>query len=441
LVRSLLLYRLMNSSGQKVIRDTSAQDVARIPRKARVKRWQAGAAGGLALLLAVLGFSAFSRWLSSDASVSADRIRTAVVTRGQLVRDVNVPGRIVAAVSPTLYSPAAGSVTFDVQAGDAVQRGQVLATLTSPEVHSEFEQESSGLASSQADYERQMIQARKDQVRSQQTIDIAQVRLTAAEREMRRAEESIQIQAISQIDYERYRDELSTAEVEFHHAKQDADLEKESQEFELRTKQLAVERQRLLVDNLRRRVDELTIRSSVAGIVGNIAVDQKAVVSANQPLITVVDLGAFEVEVKIPEAYADDLGLGMQTEVQYNSVTYAGELTSLSPEVISSEVVGRIRFVGDGPPGLRQNQRVTARVVMDKLDNVLTLQRGSFADSGNANTAFVVTGGGMAERRDITLGARSVNLVEIVSGLAEGDVVVISSIAEFRDKDSIRIVD
>jgi HlyD family secretion protein len=278
-------------------------------------------------------------------------------------------------------------------------------------------------------------------VRSQQTIDIARVRLTAAEREMRRAEESIRIQAISKIDYERYRDELATAEVEFRHARQDADLEKESQEFELRTKQLAVERQRLLVDNLKRRVDELTVRSSVAGIVGNIAVEQKAVVGANQPLITIVDLGAFEVEVNIPEAYADDLGLGMLTEVQYNAVNYAGELTSLSPEVINSEVVGRIRFVGDGPPGLRQNQRVTARIVMDRLSNVLTLQRGAFADSGNSNIGFVVGEDGLARRQDITLGVRSVNLVEVVNGLEEGDVVVISSVAEFEEYDSIRIVD
>ena len=209
----------------------------------------------------------------------------------------------------------------------------------------------------------------------------------------------------------------------------------------MRTKQLAVEQQGLLVGNLKRRVDELTIRSSVAGIVGNIAVDQKAVVGANQPLITVVDLGAFEVEVKIPEAYADDLGLGMQTEVQYNAVMYAGELTSLSLEVINSEVVGRIRFVGNGPPGLRQNQRVTARIVMDQLDNVLTLQRGAFADGGNANIAFVVGEDGLAHRHDITLGARSVNLVEVVNGLAEGDVVVISSVAEFEKHDSIRIVD
>ena len=78
-------------------------------------------------------------------------------------------------------------------------RDQVLATLTSPEVQSEYEQESSGLAAAQADFERQRIQARKDQVRNQQTIDLAQVKLTAAEREMRRAEESIKIQAISRI--------------------------------------------------------------------------------------------------------------------------------------------------------------------------------------------------------------------------------------------------
>lgn len=162
--------------------------------------------------------------------------------------------------------------------------------------------------------------------------------------------------------------------------------------------------------------------------------------SANQPLITVVDLGAYEVEVRIPEAYADDLGIGMAAEVQYNNVTYSGALTSLSPEVINSEVVGRIRFSELSPPGLRQNQRVTARVVMDQLEDVLTLQRGSFTDSGGGRVAFVMGEDGLAHKRMITLGVRSVNRVEIIDGLAEGEVVVISSIAEFQDKDVIRVV-
>jgi HlyD family secretion protein len=422
------------------IRDTSAQDITRQApsNTARNMKW-AGLVLAI-LLVAYFLYSVIGDWMSSDASVASERIRTAQVHRGDLVRDVNVQGRIVAAVSPTLYSPANGTVTLEVQPGDTVQAGQLLAVLNSPEVQSEFEQESSSLAGMRADLERRKIQARKDQVASQQTIDLAQVKLTAAQREMRRAEESIVIQAISEIDYERYRDDLATAEVEFKHARQDASLEKDSLEFETRTQQLLVESQQLLVDNLARRVTELTLRSPVNGIVGNVAVDQKAVVAPNQPLITVVDLTAFQVEARIPESYADDMGIGMAAEVQYNGRTYNGELVSLSPEVINSEVVGRIRFTGDMPPGLRQNQRVTSRVIMDQLENVLTLQRGSFTDNGGGRVAFVLGNDGMARKRSIVLGARSVSDVEVVSGLQEGETVVVSSIAEFLDHDVIQVV-
>jgi HlyD family secretion protein len=423
------------------IRDTSAQDIVRQSTRSPLRLWVLGGTVLAVLVVVILLWTTFSTWMGADASVSADRIRTAQVQRGDLLRDVNVQGRIVAAVSPTLYSPANGTVTLQVQPGNPVETGQVLAVLDSPEVQSEFEQQSSALAGIQAELDRQKIQARKDQVKSQQTIDLAQVRLTAARREMRRAEESIQIQAISEIDYERYRDDLSTAEVEFEHARQDAELEKDSLEFEIRTQQLAVEGQQLLVDNLRRRVDELTILSPVNGIVGNVAVDQKAVVAPNQPLITVVDLTAFEVEARIPESYADDMGIGMNAEVQYNGVSYPGELTSLSPEVINSEVTGRIRFTNKSPPGLRQNQRVTARVVMDHLEGVLKLQRGSFTDSGGGRIAFVIGDDGLARKRAIVLGARSVGEVEVISGLQAGETVVISSISEFQDRDVIQVVD
>jgi HlyD family secretion protein len=378
--------------------------------------------------------------LTAEASVSADRIRTAVVSRGDLVRDLSVQGRVVAAVSPTLYSPATGTVTLEVLPGDSVETGQVLATVDSPEVRSVYLQELSELDKLNAELSRERIQARKAQVTSQQTIDLAKVKLTAAQREKRRADESIETHAISEIDFERARDELATAQVEYEHAVQDAELEVDSLEFETTTRQLAVDRQQLVVNELERRVDELSIRSPVTGIVGNVAVNQKAVVNQNTPLITVVDLSAFEVEIRIPESYADDLGIGLAGDVQYNGQNYRGELVSLSPEVVNNEVVGRIRFAGDAPPGLRQNQRVTVRVMMDELIDVLKLQRGSFTDSGGGRYAFVLTGDGLAERREIRLGARSAGEVEILSGLEAGETVIISSIAEFENYDTIQVV-
>jgi HlyD family secretion protein len=423
------------------IRDTSAQDVRieKTPHRWRWLKW----ALPLAVLatLATLFASALSTWLDAEASVSADRVRIALVNRGDLIRDLNVQGRVVAAVSPTLYSPATGNATLSVLPGDAVETGQPLATVDSPELRAEFMQEQSTLDRLSAELEREKIQARKAQVKSRQTIDLAQVKLTAAEREMRRADVSIATNAISEVDYERARDELARARVEHEHAVQDAELEIESLQFETTTRQLAVDRQRLVVAELQRRIDDLVIRSPVTGIVGNVAVTQKALVNENAPLITVVDLSAFEVEVLIPEAYADDLGIGLGSDVKYNNAEYRGELVSLSPEVVNGEVVGRIRFAGDMPPGLRQNQRVTVRIMMDELIDVLKLQRGAFADSGGGRSAFVLGDDGLAQRRQVRLGARSAGEIEVLDGLAAGERVIISSIAEFEDYDTIQIVD
>jgi HlyD family secretion protein len=423
------------------IRDTSAQDVRieNVDTRWRHLKWAVPALIAVAALAMLV--SGLSTWLNAEASVSADRIRVATVNRGDLVRDLNVQGRVVAAVSPTLYSPATGTVTLEVLPGDSVAIGQVLAVIDSPEVRAEHLQELSTLDRFNAELEREKIQARKAQVKSRQTIDLAQVKLTAAEREMRRAEESMETNAISEVDFERARDELARAKVEHQHAVQDAQLETEGLEFETETRQLAVDRQQLVVDELNRRVEDLAIRSPVTGIVGNVAVDQKSLVARNAPLLTVVDLTAFEVEVRIPEAYADDLGIGLAGDVKFNNADFRGELVSLSPEVINSEVVGRIRFSDKKPPGLRQNQRVTVRIMMDELLAVLKLQRGAFADSGGGRHAFVLGEDGLAHRRAVRLGARSVGEVEVLNGLAEGERVIISSIAEFEDYDTIQVVD
>ncbi|HKX55227.1 MAG TPA: HlyD family efflux transporter periplasmic adaptor subunit [Xanthomonadales bacterium] len=421
------------------IRDTSAQDV-RVKARRSLPWLKFALPAAILGLIAVAAFSVFSTWLSAEASVSADRIRLAQVQRGDLVRDLNVQGRVVAAVSPTLYSPATGTVSLEVKPGDTVKQDQVLATIDSPEVRAIYLQELSTLDSLVAELEREKIQARKEQVKGQQLIDLAQVQLTAAEREMRRAETSIETNAISQIDYERARDELARAQVQHAHAVDDAKLQAESLQFETQTRQLAVDRQNLVVDEFNRQVEQLSIRSPVNGIVGNIVVTQKALVEQNAALITVVDLSAFEVEVMVPETYADDLGIGLGGTIKYNNQDWRGELISMSPEVNNNEVAGRIRFSGGSPPGLRQNQRVTVQILIDELHDVLKLQRGSFAETGGGRVAFVLGADGLAVKREISLGARSSAEVEVLSGLQEGDQVIISSITEFEQFDTVQIV-
>ena len=422
-----------------LMRDTSAQDVAvdtTPDRRRRRRTWLIAAAAVLSLL--IVAVPAVSRWAAADRSVDGATLRIAEVTRGRFLSDVAVQGRVVAAVSPTLYATAAGTVTTQVTAGDAVTIGQVLAVVEAPELRAEFERERSTLQSLQAAYERGRIEARAQQAANQQTADLSLVRLNAARREVDRIRTAFEQGVVSRQELDRREDELAEAEVRHRHAVQDVSVQDDKLAFEVRTRQLDVERQRMVVAELERRVDELNVRSPVDGVIGTLAVQQRAAVAANQPLLTVVDLSVFEIELDVPESYADDLALDMAAEITYGGSTYPGRLTAISPEVQDGQVTGRVRFAGIQPADLRQNQRVSVRIVLEEKDDVLMVDRGAFYESGGGRIAYVVEDG-IARRTPIRTGAASISKVEVAEGLAAGQRVVISSITPFADAETVLI--
>ena len=330
------------NTGQRAtqnITDTSAQDIKIAPKKGNRPYWLGAVIITCILLLYWSIAPAVSSWQSSDTSVSAKRIHLSTVVRGDLIRDLSVQGRVVAAVSPRLYSPAQGTINLLVDAGDSVQKDQVIAQVDSPELTNELQQEESSLQKLKMELDRQRIQSKKQALENQKAADLAQVALIAAQREKRRADKAFSTQSISQIDFEKAQDELENAKLVFRHAQQDADLSKESLAFEVQSKQLLVKRQALMVSDLSRKVDKLDIRSPVNGIVGNLAAEQKNQVAKNQAILSVVDLSEFELEVDIPESYADDLAINMPAIVGINGVNHLAILVTISPEIENNQSV------------------------------------------------------------------------------------------------------
>ncbi len=399
-------------------------------------------AGAGAVILTVLVWSiapVVNRWANASITVPGERLRIASVERGNLVRDVSVQGRVVAAVSPTLYAPAAGSITLHVDAGASVSEGQILASIDSPYLSNELQQADATLQQESVQLDRQRIESRQQALEKRKQADLAEVTLIAARREKRRADEANAVNVISVIDYEKAQDDLRNAELAYEHSIADADLFDERLAFELRASELSVERQRLRVADLKRQVEELSIRSPVSGIVGDLLVQQKSAVSRDTPVMAVVDLSNFEIDAQVPESYADDLALGMPAEISIGGQRFAGQLIAISPEIVANQVTSRVRFVDETPSNLRQNQRLSTRILLEERPDVLKLQRGQFLDSGGGRVAYVVTDDGLAVRRSISIGARSLAAVEIAGGLQEGDRVVISSIDLFRGADTVLI--
>ena len=421
------------------IRDTSAQDQALdqvSPRARNRRRWMIGGAAGLGLLLAIGWLLA--GWSSGSRSFDGSRVRIAEVTRGDLVRDISADGRVIAANSPTLYAIAGGTVTLEVVAGDVVEKGEALAVIDSPELRSELAQEQATLASLEAEAGRAALDAQIARSAARQALDQAGIDRQAAERDLERNQRAYEGGAVAQIDVARSQDNLKKAELGLAHARREFTLQGQGAGLDSRNKQLLADRQRAVVSELQRQVDALTLRAPFDGQVGQVLVDQRANVAANAPVLGVVDLTRFEVEIKVPESFARDLAIGMPAQLSGGRGEYPAKVSAVSPEVVNGEVTGRLRFTGEQPPGLRQNQRMRARILLDTREDVLQVERGPFLEQGGGTRVYVVEDGA-AVLTPIRTGVSSLGAVEILEGLQVGDRVVVSGSDQFGDAPQVRI--
>ena len=418
-----------------MIQDTSSMDrtvvASRGPRTIVII---AVAAVALAVLAAVL-FPSIRRWSSAERSIDATALRFAVVTRGELLRDITVQGRVVAALHPTLFSTGQGIVTLRTKAGQQVRKGDVLATIDSNELQSASEQARAQLLSIQAELDRQKIVSRQSALRARQQVDLLGLRLQAAKRALARNERTFNEGLSNKTDLEAAQDAVHIAEMELAQASRELDLSKETTSFEVQTRAQQVVSQQSRAADLARRVDELTIRAPFDGMVASVAVQDRDAVSPNQAILTVVNLDALELEVALPEEYAGETAIGTPATIAFNGREYQGRVTAVSPEVIANQVAATVAFV-EQPVGLKQSQRLSTRLVFESKKNVLKVARGAFVDAGGGRSAWVVDGD-VARRRSVTLGATSASEVEVVQGLEAGERIVVSDTSAFGDAKTV----
>lgn len=421
-----------------MIRDTSAQDKHLTP-PARLWQGPAFLVGGVALIAAmVLGLPALARMFASGQSVGISRLSLAEVKYGPLTRDIAGEGKVVAAVSPTLYAGNAGTVTLAVQAGDEVRKGQVLVRLASPELVARLGQERSNADALQSEMLRAEADARQQHAQAQSALETAAIAHKTAQNDLARQKQAFEAGATARMQVDQAQDVLERAQVALKQAQQLQGLKDEASKFELQAKRQAFERQQMVVRDVQRQQDELAVRSPVDGQVGQLFVSERMSVAKDAKLLSVVDLSALEVQMQVAESFARELQPGMPGEIRGNNQTWKGAVSSVSPEVVNNEVAARLRFEGQRPEQLRQNQRLSVRVLLDHREKVLAVARGSFVEEGGGRFVYVLQDG-QAVKRAIRLGAQSLSLVEVLEGLQPGERVVVSGADNFHGAERVTI--
>jgi HlyD family secretion protein len=419
-----------------MLRDTTGQD--RVIE--RTSLWKRHRTLVIAILAALAGlgilFGYLLRYSGAGVSVDRSRLSIATVERGSFIRDIAADGQVVAAVSPTLYANALGTVTLKVHAGDTVSKGQVLAVVDSPDLTAKLSQEEATSVGLRIDWQRATLDAEQKLLQLRDAFNQAQVDQKTAQRELDRSRKAYELGSYTELQALKAQDSLEKAQFAFEQAKMNYESQPKQNHFDIDSKKALFDRQQYLVADLQRQVDGLNVRSPVDGQVGQVQVADRASVAKDAPLLTVVDLSALEVEIKVTESLARDLRPGMSADLEGGGRHWQGSVSGVSPEVVGGQVTARLRFGNEKPAGLRQSQRLSVRILIDKRNNVLMVDRGAFVDQDGGGFAYLVHGN-MAERHAVRLGASSIAKVEILDGLAVGDQIVVSGTDAFNGAERV----
>ena len=401
-------------------------------RRIRFVAWMLAAAIALgALVMTMLNLAGTGR------SVDRSQLTIATVTRGTFTREVAADGQVVAAVSPTLYAPATGIVTLKAHAGDAVRKGEPLAVLDSPALTASLTQEEATLESDRLEWQRVQLASQSRLAQLRQLYKQAEVDESTARRTRDRSRAAYELGSYTELQMLEAQDTHLKAQFALAQARLNYEQQPAHNRFEIGSKRALLDRQQALVADLRRQVAALQIVSPVDGRVGSVQVADRATVARDVALLTVIDLSALEVQIQVPESLVRDLAPGMAADIGGDGRAWRGIVSAVSPQVLDGQVITRVRFTDDKPRGLRQNQRLSVRILLDRRENVLTVDRGTFMDD-DRGFAYVIHGN-IAQRRAVRLGAASIRKVQIVEGLSVGEQVVVAGADAFDGAERVVI--
>jgi HlyD family secretion protein len=327
-----------------------------------------------------------------------------------------------------------------IQPGALVTPDSVILELVSPEVTQAALEAESQLRAAEADY--QNLEA---QLASQALTQESQAAAVVADAEEARlrAEADTELAKAGLVSSLTQR--LSTLRAD--QLKKRADLEarrvgrgEEGMRAQLAAQRARVQQLSTLWALRRNQAEGLHVRAGLAGVLQEVPVEAGQRVSPGTNLAKVAEPQKLKAELRIAETQAKDVTIGLPAEIDTRNGIVKGRVVRVDPAVREGTVKVDVALEGALPPGARPDLSVDGTIELERLADVLFVGRPAFGQPGSTVGLFRMEPDGKhAVRVSVKLGRASVNTVEIVEGLGEGDQVVLSDMSSWDAVDRVRL--
>ncbi|MEM6792707.1 MAG: HlyD family efflux transporter periplasmic adaptor subunit [Acidobacteriota bacterium] len=415
-------------------------DVARpdLKKKKRRRQTMIGAAVIVAFIAATVG-------ISSLEPAAREVERTAVwiddVKRGEMLRSVRGAGTLVPEEIRWIAAETEARVEkVLIDPGAEVAAGSVILELSDPSTQQAAQDAELALASARASYADLKVRLESQALDQEANLASVKADYQAALLDAESNAELFENGLIPDIDLKR--SNLVAEQLTVRYEIEQKRIQKFADSIDA---QLAVEKNRLaqaqaLYDLRKDRLASLKVLAGIDGVLQQVPVEEGQRVTQGTNLARVAQPGKLKAEVRIPETQAKDVQIGQKAEIDTRNGKIEGRVVRIDPAVTQGTVTVEVKLVGELPRGARPDLSIDGLIELERLDEVLYTGRPVFGQPNSTIGLFKITGeGDTAELVQVQIGRVSVTTVEIVSGLAEGDQVILTDGTQWDDASRIRL--
>jgi HlyD family secretion protein len=414
-----------------------------VPRKSaknkkRIRKILYSLTAVVAVALITVGVS---RLKPADPSAPDGTLFKDTVKRGTMLRQVRGLGTLVP--EEIRYIPAISQGRVEkrlVQQGDHVQAGSILIELSNPEIQQAFFDAESQYRAAEANLNTLKAQMGKQIL--DQTSTLAQVSSDYKKAKMQsEVFEDLGKKGLKS-SLEVKLQEMAASDLEQRQKIEEQRLTASRDEVKAR---LAAEDERVrqlkdAVQLKRSQLDALKVRAGIDGVLQTVEVQVGQQVTVGQNLARVANPMRLKAELKIAETQAKDIQLGQEVSIDTRNGVIPGKVIRIDPSVQNGTRTVDASLNGELPKGAVADLSVDGTIQLERLDNILYVSRPVHGQENSTVGLFKVEPDRTAASRvQVKLGRSSVNTIEVLDGLKEGDLVILSDTSQWDNADRIRL--
>lgn len=423
---------------------TAVMDIARPEFKAQKRKRQI-AMSVVAVVVIAAATMAVYRLRPAAPSVERGTVWTDSVKRGPMLRQVRGVGSLVPSQESVLQIPAeteATVVRIRMLPGSLVKADSILLEMSNPQVLQASIDADLQLKAAEAEYQSQRMTLESNLMNQKAGAATVGADYAQAQRQAETDKALYDLGVISGLAYKASKgksDELTTRNgLEG----QRLTSTQKAIDSQLAEQEAKVEQMRVLAGLKKKQLNALKVRAGIDGVLVELPLHVGEHVSPGAMLAKVVQPNHLMAELKVAETQARDVQIGEPASVDTHNGVISGEVMRVDPAVQNGTVTVDVKLTGEPPKGARPDLSVDGTVDLERLDNVLYVGRPAFGQENSTISLFRLgPDGHEAVRVPVKVGRASVNSIQIVDGLHEGDTVVLSDMSRWDNTDRIRLQD